>query len=347
MAILRKLSMAIAGAVFSSFSLGPETAHTHGEHLPSDVGHSQSDSEHSPSSIAPHLDSDSIFYGDPQPLGDGYTRVFVTLDDNGNPLEIGYSLTESAILSLPRNGTPRPPCNCVFYQYLFDLPQEATATAFQDAEFLWNPNGHSPEGVYDAAHFDFGFFTSTRDERLQITPTNSDKWDKIFNLPSPEFVPEGFIPGPEAGIVGSVPTNGFFFGDPNSPEIQQQELTIGRLFTFYNGEILLYDLVVADHVFDETVNITEPLELPAAYSNSAYYPTSYSVTYDEANKEYRVAFGGMTFRSAATPTSVPELSPKWGLFAFGVWSAVSLQKKQRKKQKSTSQLGESNATCLT
>jgi hypothetical protein len=45
--------------------------------------------------------------------------------------------------------------------------------------------------------------------------------------------------------------------------------------------------------------VQEQLKQPQAYQKSAYFPTTYSVHYDDQAKEYAISLGGMTMRNAS------------------------------------------------
>lgn len=47
------------------------------------------------------LTSDSIFYREAQPLGNGSTHTWLKLNEDGTPSDIGVSLTEAALSGLP------------------------------------------------------------------------------------------------------------------------------------------------------------------------------------------------------------------------------------------------------
>jgi hypothetical protein len=48
-------------------------------------------------------------------------------------------------------------------------------------------------------------------------------------------------------------------------------------------------------------NVTVPIKLPKVYAKSGYYPTSYSITFDETRKEYSVSLDNLTYRAAPQP----------------------------------------------
>lgn len=327
MATLRKLSMAIAGAIFSTFFLvGLEAAHAHGEHSPS-----PSD-PHSPllPPLVPRLDTDSIFYGETVPFFNGNASSWVSLDENNNPSSIGITFTEAALSGLPTTfsgDSDFDTTGLLENEYLFSLPEEASATAFNHIGLNWNPHGHDPDDIYDLPHFDVHFYTISPEERQQITVTGDDL-KKVYKPPLPEFLPPDNVLVPD---VGGVPTEGWHAVDLKSPEFLGQGFDNTFLYGYYNGELVFWEPMVTKAFLETQPNTTDPLKLPAAYSKSGYYPTSYSVKYDEMHQEYTVSLDGLTYRSA---TPVPEPSSIFGLLAFGAFGAASMLKRNQNKQKS-------------
>lgn len=45
--------------------------------------------------------------------------------------------------------------------------------------------------------------------------------------------------------------------------------------------------------------IQEGIKQPQAYQRSGYFPTTYSVRYDDEAKEYSISLGGMVMRQAS------------------------------------------------
>ena len=46
-------------------------------------------------------------------------------------------------------------------------------------------------------------------------------------------------------------------------------------------------------------SLEQPLKLPEAYQETAYYPTSYAVHVDDQTEDYVVSLGGLTARTAS------------------------------------------------
>lgn len=224
------------------------------------------------------------FNGNAVAVGSGTGHTFVTLDSNGNPTELGVSLSESALDGLPSTlpGT----------DFELPLPVEATATPFQQVVLDWNPQGHEPRGVYTVPHFDFHFYLISAAERDAITPADPDFAAKLAKQPAPEFIPAGYVPTP-----GGVPRMGAHWVNPASAEFQGQAFTRTFIYGFYDGSMAFLEPMVTRAFLQSRPDVTAQLALPQQYAQPRSYPTTYRVRYDAAAKQYQVILGGFVQRS--------------------------------------------------
>ena len=227
------------------------------------------------------------YTGTAEPVGNGAIRSWVTLDEHGNPTAVGVTFNERALDGLPSEN----PSGQHGTEYVLSLPAEARATTFDHVGINWNPHGHEPAKVYDVGHFDFHFYMITPEERGRIT-VQGDDMVKARRRPPAEFVPEGYIYAPDS----EVPQMGAHWVDPVSHEFHGQAFTRSLLYGSYDGQIIFVEPMITRAYLLAKPNVTEPLKLPAKYSRPGYYPTRYSVRYDQEKKEYTVALEGMTLR---------------------------------------------------
>jgi len=269
------------------------------------------------------------FFGNPQPLGEGSVRSFVTLDNDGNPSEVGATFTQGA-LSLP-TGDSEPDIATVL-----SLPPEASATAFNHLELTYMPHaepGNPPAFGVPRINIDASLLSLQ--ERALICPNPdttgpqptcaADKQAKILKQPLPDAVPQGML---SSGNVQ--PGIGTRYLDPDAalPIITgQQPFNTLYDYGFYDGEPSVIALGASKAFLETQPNVTNPIKIPTSYPKSGYYPTEYSVTFDATSQEYRLSLSGLTYRS------VPEPSPTWGLLPLVTWGAVSLRKNKLKRQK--------------
>ncbi|MFM6511528.1 MAG: hypothetical protein ACKPH4_03385 [Microcystis panniformis] len=347
-----KLLAAVIGAVLASVSLGIEAASAHGSGSPSVPPHS-----HPPFSGSANnpLDSASVFYGEPLPLGNGTFRSFVTFDDHGEPTNIGLTFSQETLSSLPNpaNGNPSTfPYPTHFYYP--PLPPQASATPFGDLELLYFNDGHTPGGSgYGEEHIDFSFYLPTFAERRSTICPNTNEFfqcfgeelEKAVQAPNPEAVPTGFIQVPPGSQFYALSGAGTAFFNPLEPNPRAS-----LFFGFSEGKMTFIDVLIATDFFSDLAtsqpsggSFTVAIPQPAGYqyAKDGYYPTTYTVTYDEVNK-YTVSLGGLTFRSANS-TSVPEYSSPLALLGIGTFVLVtSLRTKHRNKAATQSSNNASN-----
>lgn len=232
-------------------------------------------------------------YGTPTTLGDGKVRTYVVTDHRSKtPLEIGVAIDASAMASLPADP-----------QMLhLALPPSAPAP-YDFVMFDWNPNGHPPMGVYTRPHFDFHFYTVSEAEVMAIDPSDPAFFTKGANMPTGAMIPAPYFlpPAPLSELI--VPGMGIHWSDPTSPEFAGGAAAFTRTFIYgsWDGKFtFLEPMITRDFLTDidgvVSVNIPQSANMAASFRENGYYPTRYTMTYDEQAREYRVAITGLVYR---------------------------------------------------
>jgi hypothetical protein len=221
------------------------------------------------------------FFGPVTAMAGGTGRAYVTLDRSGAPTDLGVALTETTLTGLP----------AATEEFVFELPSQASATPFKHAVINWMPNGHPPPMVYTVPHFDVHFYMITPEERATIVFGDAELAAKMVRQPSAEFIPAGYVTGMASAGMG------LHWNDPEAPERKGEPFTKTFIYGSYDGTIIFGEPMVAK-VYLETKPATAglPIKLPAQYANTGYHPTSYTVGFDAAAKEYRVALSGLVRR---------------------------------------------------
>jgi hypothetical protein len=218
------------------------------------------------------------FFGPSVAMGNGTARSFVTLDNAGNPTAIGARFGETALTGLP---------SAADTQNVLALPAEAAGMVFDHLSLDWESDGHPPVGVYTTPHFDLHFYMLTPQQRDAIGPLNGNA-----PLPQPQFVPPGYVSG-----IDSVPRMGVHWLDSAAPELNPPKLFSKTfVYGFYKGDMVFIEPMVSKAFLDSKTSVTDPVKIPSAYARHGYYPTSYSVKYDAASKEYSITLEGLTLR---------------------------------------------------
>ena len=254
--------------------------------------------------------------GEEKAIGNGKVRTWLQVDqETKKPVSIGVSLSESALSGLPADsdlpqkdslklqlmdGSPDHT-----FEYELGFPSEVTETAFTHMGFNWNPVGHGPEDVFDLPHFDVHFYMASPEYRHDIefdVKKIGDAFEvETSNLEPPrEFLPENFRLAPNT----AEPRMGSHYADVTSPQLQPGNFDNVFLFGVHNGSILFWEPMLTLDYLKSQPNFSQKLSLPEAYPVSGYYPTAYSVVYDQKRKEIDISLDGLTFRVASYPNDV-------------------------------------------
>lgn len=247
-------------------------------------------------SVAPvSLQAQKIIKGEPKQLGDGSVYTWIRLDDNGNPDAVGVNLTGQALSGLPTISDPggmKILGDFVTFEYTLHFPKEISATPFNHAGLNWNPGGHVPPQFYGYPHFDFHFYAIPMSDRHMIKAIGEDT-NVCYKPPAPEFLPQDYICAP----VSAEPMMGSHWVDLSSPEFNGQKFTRTFIYGFYNGNLIFWEPMVTKAFLETKPDFSEKIQQPEKYLKTGlYYPTSYSIKYDDQNKEYSVSLEGFVLR---------------------------------------------------
>jgi hypothetical protein len=278
-------------------------------------------------------------YGPAVKIGNGVVRTYVLRDKSTDaPLEVGVAMSESSMDGLPAPA-PAPAATAATAARnedhgdhdgnqtggqkgghgashghemslinLLEMPSK-NPTPYQFVELDWNPGGHEPAGVYDLPHFDFHFWTVSREVRSSIVPTDPRYAQNAANLPAPEFRAPFYLDGATAagapaGAV-AVPLMGLHWLDVRSPELQRltghpeayKPFTTTFLYGSWNGQFVFDEPMITrayimakrdasdPAVRDEII----PVSTPQRSTPAGFYAGAYRIAYDAGAREYRIA----------------------------------------------------------
>lgn len=227
------------------------------------------------------------YQGPSRNMGEGRAHAFITLDAGGKPTVIGVMMSETALAGLPAE----PPSGADGWEYVLSLPKEAAGSGYDHVVIDWNPNGHIPPGVYDVPHFDFHFYLISQEQREKISAKGEDL-AKAHKAPPQEFMPEGYIL--PAGT--EVPRMGAHAIDPKAREFSKMPFGKTFIYGFYDGQMIFLEPMMTKAFLETKPNETDRVKLPKTYYKHAYYPTSYSVNYNAAGREYEISLEGLIYR---------------------------------------------------
>lgn len=219
--------------------------------------------------------------GETRQIGEGRVSTFASVTPAGEPTRVGVHFSAGALAGLP--SAPALASGDVdgrqlhgFWSMPFALGfPDAAPDPFEFAGIAWNPEGHTPEGVYDRPHFDLHFY-------FREPEVIADIWHGVVaDLPR-ETVPEGYELI-EGGAV--VPGMGAHLAPADAPEFDGEEWR----------ETLIWGVADVDgddanelHFVEPMVTVdflearldgvhSEPIAQPAVYPQDGFYPTTYAI----------------------------------------------------------------------
>ncbi len=221
---------------------------------------------------------EQTFYGPTQPMGHGIIRSSVTMTKDGKPEQVAIVFSEKALNSL----------STMPHTISLQLHQKAKHLTIDHIDVGWNPMGHEPDFLYAIPHFDIHFYWISPEEKMAI---NDGVLADI--LPSSEYVPMTYFDTP-----GFVPNMGKHWLSGLA-----EELIPGNVFTktfiygSYNGKFIFGEpMITRDYFLQKDFPESLPIYQPQQYQVPGYYPTSYSITFDEVKKLYSVSLDGFIWK---------------------------------------------------
>lgn len=274
-----------------------------------DDSSSRADADRSPT--APSVEADAggghtiRLYGTPVRLGDGIARTYVLVNatERDVPLEVGVALSDRAMEGLPApTGAAED-----FVANLLALPAQ-NPTPYRFVELDWNPAGHEPAVIYGLPHFDFHFYTVSRETRNSIVPTNSGYVAAAANLPAAAFRPPFYVDAATAAGAPAwavtVPQMGLHWFDVRSPELQAalgnpagyQPFTRTFIKGTWDGRFIFDEpMITRAWLLSKRISSGEaaadeiiPVPTAARYEPAGYYPQAYRIAYDPRAREFLV-----------------------------------------------------------
>jgi uncharacterized protein len=152
-------------------------------------------------------DKGGTFFGPSQGIGNGTAKTYTTLDNAGNPIEVGIRMSATSLDGLPTEDAVPP------RMLMLDFPRQAATTVFDHVMMNWNSHGHAPAVLFGKPHFDIHFYMVDEAAVAAINPSSADFATGAAHLPDPKYVPLYYVlpPGPPA--ENAVPAMGLHWVD--------------------------------------------------------------------------------------------------------------------------------------
>lgn len=197
-------------------------------------------------------DKTNTYYGPTVPYGNGVVRSHVTMNHDGDPVEIGLKISEKVLEGLPSH----------MDEFSLELHKKADKLPFVHIDLGWMVEGHEPF-FYEFPHFDVHFYMISEEEKMQITDA-----EKAEILPEPQYWPESYFPTP-----GYVPNMGKHWLSENAPELQEGGFFSQTfLYGSYDGEFIFLEPMITLEYLQEKLDESFEIPQPEEYQiNNVYY----------------------------------------------------------------------------
>ena len=227
-------------------------------------------------------------------MGNGKVHSWMTFDEEGTPVALGFTLNDDALNGLPDStqGSGHAAHNAIE----LPLPPEIVSiTPFNHIVINYNPTGHQPKPIYAAPHFDFHFYTMTSSDRKKI-PTYDKDSTGFANRPAAAYLPANYVNPPL--VVSADEQMGTHWVDVTSPELQPGG-TFTETFVYgsFGGKVNFLEPMITYSYFKAITSWSRSIPQPAKVSKSGYYPTTISVTH--SNGSYTLSLENLVFRTAS------------------------------------------------
>lgn len=229
-------------------------------------------------------------YGKPFVFGGAPMTPYFIQDKNKAPIALGIEIPAKTFKNLPT----------AFSEMVLPFPEEAQRlTPFKYLGMEWNPQGHEPDHIYTMPHFDFHFYIQSLEEKNSIDPGTCQGVDCADFERATKDVPAAYLPRDYRSVGAVVPRMGNHLIDPASPEFNNQPFTRTFIYGAYDGKITFYEPMLTLQYLQSQPNEYLDIKLPAAYAQTGYYPTRYSVRYDASKEVYRISLERFVYHVAS------------------------------------------------
>jgi hypothetical protein len=235
---------------------------------------------------------EKVFKGAVQTFQHGKAWTWYEVDNNGKPVRLAIAVDDEAMASLDRSapgdhGGGHSHNNSLSLK----LHPKAGDTPFDHILVDWNPQGHPPAPIYDKAHFDFHFYTSTEQERMAIPVYEQDSI-KFKNFPAAGYMPQNYVP-----IPGGVPQMGTHWVDVTSGELNGQPFGQTFLYGSYNGKVTFYEPMITEAFLKNNASFERTIPQPAKYAKAGWYPAKMRI--EKKSGATHIILEQFTFKQAS------------------------------------------------
>ena len=218
----------------------------------------------------------NVFKGPEVQYGSGKARSWISVNEEGFPMEIGIELTEEVFDDVSQLETENELTSSV----ILPLHQKAKElTPFEHIGLNYQVAGHGP--IFWSEHFDFHFYTISNEERTAIPeydPTNQDIVDGYNLFPDMTKMPSDYFKLP--GQLGVIPMMGKHWLPLDWQTGYDPFTHIMILGTYSQKNVFIEPMITVDYLLsgeEFSGNYSQPQTFEEPGNN---YPTKYNIYHD-------------------------------------------------------------------
>ncbi len=227
-------------------------------------------------------------YIEPETLGDGEVRTFLSRHPNDRWTYLGMEMTAAAA-TIDEEEYDEPALVAI------DFPGE---TPFEWLGLNWMPEGHGPPDVYGVPHFDIHYYLDSQEEIEGIEGVNFPP-DESDDDPYTKPIAEDQVPPDYFRTNYVVPEMGEHLYDLNAPEWTEdedgepvpsdEEFTRTFVWGHYDGDLNFFEPMITTAFFEDLEGTEhEAISMPDRLPEAGEYPTEYRVAYHRNRDAYTV-----------------------------------------------------------
>ena len=231
-----------------------------------------------------------VMHGSEAAFGAGTVSTWALLDDDGTVLEVGVSLSASALDEAVESEHVHVP-----------FPEEVVEQTFFDHFVIDFESGGHPPGPYLVPHFDFHFYGITDETQLAIDCLAEPLPEGVVAgepAMGNDYLPDMYmIPGtgletddpsgtcvPEMGVHAIDLTSGEL--DPENPA----DFTISYILGYHMGSLAFIEPMMSQDYVATRPEISTAVKGPAKLGWSTQWPTQFDTSYDEETGMYHLVY---------------------------------------------------------
>ncbi|GLZ36293.1 hypothetical protein Lesp02_84800 [Lentzea sp. NBRC 105346] len=243
-----------------------------------------------PSRASTNANGEMTVLGETAALGLGIATPYVIVDKKGDPVEIGVRLTEKALDGLPQGDAPS--------MYVLEFPEEAAKTPVKNLMLNWYPKGRKPAELFGEPQLAFHFYTIDHNEAMGINPKAEPA--KASRLLDPKYVAKDFIAEPGDPVEKTVPSMGLHWLDstrefgPGKPEFSEV-----FVYGSFDAKMIFLEPLATRKYLLTKPQLTADVKQPESVQKDGFYPTKYSIRWDDKLQSYVISLANLTKRQGS------------------------------------------------